>query len=166
MIFDLISPLPLRECVRRLRAETDRGWAIAGTKPVLGTVGDASIRLRQRTYYRHSSPCWLAGELVEEDGKTRLHCRIGLHPFFRRFLEFWVAGVFIVGGVFFERALRSIWEITDAGPWPPELWLGLVAPPLLLGCGVVLLIFGDQISSEEPRFLVEFLERVIEAREA
>jgi hypothetical protein len=50
-------------------------------------------------------------------------------------------------------------------PWPDYLWLGLVVPPLLLGFGVVLLVFGDQLSQDEPRFLVEFVARTIEAEE-
>ncbi|MGA8321248.1 MAG: hypothetical protein WB774_10620 [Xanthobacteraceae bacterium] len=70
MNFDLISPLPLAECIRRLRAATDSGFAIAGSKPVLGSVGDTSIRLRRRTYYRHSSQYWLSGQFVEEGGET------------------------------------------------------------------------------------------------
>ncbi|MGB7040960.1 MAG: hypothetical protein WBD83_15375 [Xanthobacteraceae bacterium] len=88
MNFDLISPLPLAECIRRLRAATDSGFAIAGSKPVLGSVGDTSIRLGRRTYYRHSSQYWLSGQFVEEGGENLLHCTVGLHPFMRTLLEY------------------------------------------------------------------------------
>jgi hypothetical protein len=51
------------------------------------------------------------------------------------------------------------------GAVPDYLWLGLVLPPLFLGFGVVLLVFGDQLTPDEPRFLVEFVARTIEAVE-
>jgi hypothetical protein len=71
------------------------------------------------------------------------------------------------GGYVFLRAARMFFAAHGASPdpWPDTLWLGLVLPPLLLGFGVVLLVFGDQLSQDEPRFLVEFVARTIEAVE-
>ncbi len=163
MTIDLISPLSVRECVRRLRAASDGGWAIAGTKPVLGAVGDRSIRLRKRSYYRHSSQCWLSGHFVEEDGRTRLRCSTGLHPYVRVFLEYWIGGVLIIGGAVFFRAIRT--PLNDHGSAPADLWLGIVVPLVLAGFGVIFLVFGENWSSDEPRFLIEFVERTIEAHE-
>jgi hypothetical protein len=167
MTFDLVSPLPIAECVSRLRAATDSGWAIAGSKPVLGSIGDGSMRLRRRSYYRHSSQYWLSGQFVEEDGQTRLHCTLGMHPFMRTLLEYWVGAVMLGGGYVFLRAARLFFAAHGASPDPrPDyLWLGLALPPLLLGFGVVLLVCGDQISQDEPHFLVEFVARTIEAVE-
>ena len=164
MTFDLISPLPLADCIRRLRAATDSSFAIAGSKPVLGAVGDTSIRLRRRTYYRHSSQYWLSGQFIEAGGETRLHCTVGLHPFMRTLLEYWVGAVMLGGGYIFLRAARMFFAAH--GPVPDYLWLGLVLPPLFLGFGIVLLVFGDQISqNDEPRFLIEFVARTIKAVE-
>jgi hypothetical protein len=163
MTFDLLSPLPLAECVRRLKAATDGAWAVAGSKPVLGSVGDKSLRLRQRTYYRHSSQCWLSGKFVEENGQTRLRCSTGLHPFVRVFLEYWIGAVFLGGGAVFVWTVRSLWGAH--GPLPPNLWLGLIVPPLMLFFGAIFLAFGDYFSGEESRFLVEFVERTIDAHE-
>ena len=163
MTFNLISPLPLAECIRRLRAATDSGWSIAGGKPALGFVGDASIRLRRRSYYRHSSQYWLSGQFVEEGGQTRLHCTLGMHPYMRTLLEYWVGAVMLGGGYVFVRAAKLFFAAH--GPLPDYLWLGLALPPLLLGFGVVLLVFGDQLSQDEPHFLVEFVARTIEAVE-
>lgn len=164
MTFDLVSPLPVQECIRRLRAATDGGLSIAGTKPVLGTVGERSIRLRQRTLYRHTAQVWLSGDFSEDGGETRLHCRLGMHPYFRTFLKYWTAVVMVVAGTFFVHAAR-VW-LTEPEAVSPHLWIGIVLPLLLCGFGVVLLKFGDQIPGEEPRFLIEFLERTIQAREA
>jgi len=163
MTFDLVSPLPLVECIRRLRAATDSSFAIAGSKPVLGTVRETEIRLRRRSYYRHGSQCWLSGKFTEENGGTRLHCTVGMHPFVRSFLEYWVACIFLGGGWVFVRTLRTVWE--TQGPLPHNFWLGLVVPPLLLGFGAVLLAFGDHNFGSDPRFLVEFVARTIDGKE-
>ena len=164
MTFDLISPLPLRECVRRLRAATDSGLAMAGTRPVLGSVGDKSIRLRQRFYSRQSVQCWLSGKFVEENGQTRLRCTFGLHPFARILLEYWIGAVLLGGGFVLVRTVRVY--LSGHGALPPNLWLGIVIPLLMLGFGIVLLAFGDYVTVDEPRFLIEFIKRTIEAREA
>ena len=167
MTFDLISPLPLAECIRRLRAATDSGFAIAGSKPVLGAVGDTSITLRRRSFYRHSAQYWLSGQFVETGGETRLHCTVGMHPFMRTLLDYWVGAVMLGGGYVFLRAVRMFFAAHGAlpDPWPDTLWLGLVLLPLFLGFGIVLLVFGDQLSPDEPRFLVEFVARTIDAVE-
>jgi len=164
MTLDLISPLPLRECVRRLRAATDGGWAMAGAKPVLGFVGDKSIRLRKRFYSRHSARCWLSGKFIEENGQTRLRCTLGLHPFVRICLEYWIGAVLLGGGFVFVRTVRAY--LGAQGDLPPNLWLGLVVPLLLLGFGIVLLTLGDDLSSDEGQFLIDFVERTIDAHDA
>ncbi len=162
MSFDLISPLPLKECLRRLRAATDGRWAIAGDKPVLGYVGDTSIRLRKRIWYRNSFQCWLSAKLNEENGETRLHCTIGLHPVLRRFVEIWIGLVLVAAGAVLIKTIRVI--ISDAGALPSNWWLGIVVPLILLGFAVLLLTLGDYLSQDDPAFLVEFLERTIRAR--
>jgi hypothetical protein len=163
MTFDLVSPLPLAECVRRLRAETDSSFAVGGSKPVLGAVRETGIRLRRRSYYRHGSQCWLSGKFTEESGCTWLHCTAGVHPLVRTFLEYWVACIFVGGGAIFVHTLRMFWAAHD--PLPQNLWLGLAVPPLLLGFGVVLLVVGNTNFGNDPRFLVEFVARTIEGKE-
>jgi hypothetical protein len=177
MTFDLLSPLPVSECVRRLRATTDGMWAMAGSKPVLGSVGGKAVRLRKRNYYRHSSQVWLSGKFAEANGQTLFHGTVGLHPVVRLVLEYWVAAVLLGGGAVFVRTVRRLFAgdilghriLSDYGSlsasWPPGVWLGLIVPPLLLGFGVILLVFGDRFSSDDPRFLIEFLARTIDARE-
>jgi hypothetical protein len=167
MTFDLVSPLRLDECIRRLRAAVDTGFAIAGSKPVLGFVGDASIRLRRRSSYRHTSQCWLSGKFVEEGGQTRLHCTVGMHPFMRTLLEYWIGAMALAGGYVFLRCARLFFATHGAlpDPWPAYLWLGLVGPPLLVGFGAVLLAFGDQGFNSDPRFLVEFVAGTIDGKE-
>jgi hypothetical protein len=162
MRFELVSPLPLAECVRRLRAATDGRWAIAGNKPVLGFVGDKTVRLRRRTEYRQGS-CWVSGDFVEEFGWTRLHGRTGLHPMLRGVLEIWIGGVLALGGFVLFRTVRTY---LSEGVTTEMLWLGVALPLVMLGFGVLLLIAGEYFPADEPRFLIEFIARTIEGHEA
>src|SRR5262245_31108628 len=80
--FDLISPLARDECVRRLRANTESSWfpAFSSNKPVIGRVEDTAFQIHKFIRYQNSfAPC-LSAELDDEDGRTRVRCRLGLHP--------------------------------------------------------------------------------------
>jgi hypothetical protein len=169
MRFELVSPLPLAECVRRLRAATDGRWAIGGSKPVLGFVGDKSVRLRWREELRQGSfwasegSCWVSADFVEEFGWTRLHGRTGLHPMLRGVLEIWIGGVLVLGGLVLFGTVRTY---LSEGVTAEMLWLGIAFPLVLLTLGVILLFAADYFPADEPRFLIEFIARTIEGHEA
>jgi hypothetical protein len=169
MRFEIVSPLPLAECVRRLRAATDGRWAVGGNKPVVGSVGDKSVRLRGRAEYRQGSfwafegSCWVSGSFVEEFGWTRLRGRTGLHPMLRGVVEIWIGGVLVLGGFVLFRTVRTY---LSEGVTAEMLWLGIAFPLVLLTFGVILLIAGDYFPADEPRFLIEFIARTIEGHEA
>ena len=160
MTFDLVSPLPPNECVRRLRAATDGMWSLAGSRSVQGSVNEKAIRLRKRISYRNSFQCWLSAKLVGENGQTRLHCSFGLHPFVRLFLEIWIAIVSVVG---LTIAMQTTWLWLRSSPLSPNAWLGIVFPLIMVGFAILLLKFGNYLAQDEPDFLIEFLERTINA---
>jgi hypothetical protein len=163
MTFDLISPLPPNECVRRLRNATDGMWSLAGSKSVQGSVSENAIRLRKRIFYRNSFQCWLSAKLVGENGATRLHCTFGLHPFVRIFLEVWIAVVSVVG---LTVAMQTVWLWLRNSPLSPNAWLGIVFPLIMVGFAILLLKFGNSLVQDEPDFLIGFLKATIRAREA
>jgi hypothetical protein len=76
------------------------------------------------------------GDMGRGERTARLACNIGLHS--------WLG----------------------AGPLPPNLWLAIGFPLVMLVFAVLLLSFGDYLVRDEPEFLVEFLERTIGARGA
>jgi hypothetical protein len=163
MTFDLVSPLPLSECVRRLRTATDGVWSVGGSKPVQGSVSERAIRLRKRIFYRNSFQCWLSAKLAEDNGQTRLHCTFGLHPFVLIFLEIWI-GIVSVAGL--TIAMQTTWLWLRGSPLSPNAWLGIVFPLMMAGFAFLLLKVGNTLAQDEPDFLIEFLERTIDAREA
>ena len=162
MTFDLVSPLPLNECVRRLRAATDGMWSIGGSKSVQGSVSETAIRLRKRILYRNSFQCWLSAKLAEDNGQTRLYCTFGLHPFVLIFLEIWIG---IVSVISLTIAMQTAWLWLRGSSLSPNVWLGIVFPLIMAGFAILLLKFGNSLAQDEPAFLIEFLERTINARE-
>lgn len=162
--FDLISPLARDECVRRLRANTESSWfpAVFSNKPVSGHVEDTSFRIRKRIAYRNSFQPHLSGELSDEDGRTRMRCRLGMHPAVVAFMVIWFGGVVIGGGTV---AMRAIGFLLRGGA-PADAWPSIAAPAFMLVGGAALVGLGHFAGRNEPRFLLDFLRDTIAAREA
>jgi hypothetical protein len=160
MTVDLISPLPAEECVQRLRFKTAEGWSGS----VIGSIGETSFRLRKRIGYRNSFQTSLYGKIIAENGQTRLHCKIGLHPFVRVFLMIWFGGVSIGCAAMVIRAfdlLRS-----GHGSFPMNGWQAFAVPFLMLGFGAVLVGGGKHLARDEQDFLIDYVRRAVDAREA
>jgi hypothetical protein len=157
MAFDLISPLSREECVRRLRSKIDPAWG--GT--VVGSVSETSFRLRKRIYYRNSFQYSLSGKLIDDNGQTRLHCRIGLHPFVRAFLVVWFGGVLIGCVAVTIQMANGLMH----GSLPTNGWPGAAIPFLMLAGGFALVTAGKYFARDESAFLLDFLHRSLDARD-
>jgi hypothetical protein len=155
MTFDLISPLPREECVRRLSSKTGSAW---DGSTVIGSIGETSFRLRKRIFYRNSFQASLSGKLIDDNGETRVHCRVGLHPFVTAFLTVWI-GIVLIG---------CIWTIVSlaSGAIPAKQWPQAGIPFLMLAGGVAILKVGQYLSRDEADFLVDFVRRTLDARDS
>jgi hypothetical protein len=155
MAFNLISPLPREECVRRLGMKTGTAW---DGSAVIGSIGETSFRLRKRIFYRNSFQASFSGKLIDDQQGTLLHCRVGLHPFVTAFLTVWIGIVLI----------RCIWMIVSlaSGAIPANRWPQAVIPFLMLAGGVALLKVGQFFSRDEADLLVDFLRRTLDARDS
>jgi hypothetical protein len=159
--FDLVSPLARGECVRRLRANTD-GWrAIFSNKPVSGLVEDTSFRLRKRTRGKTYHP-HLSGELLDEDGGTRVRFRFGMHPIVVGLIAIWFGFLLIVGG---KDAISAIGSLLE-GHAPADAWFSITFPVFVLAIGAACVGFVPFVYRDDLRFLVDFLRDTIAAREA
>ena len=155
MVLDLISPLPREECVGRLRSKVGTTWDGA---TVIGSVGESSFRFRKRIFYRNSFQASLSGKLLEDNGRTRVHCRVGLHPFVTGFLAVWI-GIVLIGCVAMIASLAS-------GAIPANRWPQAAIPFLMLAGGIAILKVGQFLSRDEADFLIDFVRRTLDARDS
>jgi hypothetical protein len=100
----------------------------------------------------------LSGKLIDDQQGTRLHCRVGLHPFVTAFLAVWIGGV-LIGGMAMIVPLVS-------GAIPANRWPQAMIPFLMLAGGVAILKVGQYLSRDEADFLVDFLRKTIDVRES
>jgi hypothetical protein len=161
---DLVSPLRRDECVRRLREHVDTGLGLYGTRSVIGQVGETSFTLRRRVGYRNNFRTILRGTFLEESRGTRLHCRSGAHPVARALILFWLAAV-LVGACAFA------WPIIASLIHGKQVRLGtqlgtLVVPALMFCFGVALTKVGRRMARGEDEYLIGFLTKQLDAREA
>jgi len=162
-VIDLVSPLRPDECVRRLRDHVDDGFGFSGMRPVMGKVGETSFILRQRTGYRNSFATTLRGTFVEEGRRTRLHCRLGVHPFVRVFMLLWLAGVAAGACVL---GFRVVAPLVNGAPSRAALSIAnILAPLLMLGFGIALAKVGRHAARDQQEYLIDFLARRLDARE-
>jgi hypothetical protein len=162
-VIELVSPLRRDECVRRLRDHADAGFGISAMRPVMGNVGDTSFMLRQRTGYRNSFATLLRGTFEEEARRTRVHCRLGVHPFVRAFMLVWLVGVFIGACVLGFHAVSPLIGGTASRASLPIA--NILAPAMMLVFGIVLAKAGRNAARGQQDYLIAFLVRWLDARE-
>ena len=117
--------------------------------------------MSRRIAYRNSfQPC-LSGRVIDDNGQTRLHCRIGLHPLVRTFCIVWFGGVLIGCGAMIAAAAGML----PHNVAPARLWPGAAVPFLMLAGGAALVGFGKFIGRDDADFLKDVLRRTLEAHE-
>jgi hypothetical protein len=117
-----------------------------------------SFRLRKRwpfSFNRGFQP-QLFGKLAEDDGATRITCRIGLDWPTRIFLTVWSAGFGIISLLIVLQTLIDSRNIAS------------LVPLVLIAAGGVLIFFvlPRFLYRNEPRFLLAFLLKTVDGRPA
>jgi hypothetical protein len=128
-----------------------------GSRPVVGRVAGRSVRLRKRIGYRNSFQTFLTGTLEPRGEGTAFRARAGMHPFVAAFMAVWFAAILLIGGPVFVAAVRGVAAEANG-------LVGLLAPPLMLVCGLLLVWFGRYLARGEEQFLVSFVAEVLGAR--
>jgi hypothetical protein len=165
----LFSPLSPAECAARLTEvidfERSAHFSLAGlfgSRPVVGHVTGSSLRLRKRIGYRNPFQIFLTATMRPETGGTLISGGFAMHPFIRVFLLIWFGGVILIGGSIFVATVRGIFSGTSDRQ---GMWVGLLAPPIMLAFGVGLLRLGRFLGRKEARFLTDFLIEKLNARD-
>jgi len=152
--------MPPSECVSRLAAAIDVersaffSWTgMFGSKPVIGSLTETSLRIRKRIRYRNSFQSSLVATLRPEAGGTVISGAVAMDPFVRVFMYIWFGALTLMGGAAFFGAVS---EHQDA-------WVGVKAPLIMLIFGVALVSFGRNLALKENRFLKGFLIETLNA---
>jgi hypothetical protein len=153
----IMSSLTRQECVRRLQESVDRDSVLSGNKPVIGRVRETSLRLRKRIKGRNSFQTVVFAKIVQDQGRTRLECRFGIHPIVIGFMLFWFGGVITLG----SRAIAGAPGVLDSIMADPMLILG---PLVMIMGGIAVLVICRNSARDEQQFLTDFLLKTIDGR--
>jgi hypothetical protein len=157
----LISPLPPEEAVRRLRAEVAGEGSASSAAPVIGEIGERRFRLRKRLLppiTRNSFQTFLRGRVSPEGAGTRIRCRVGLLPFVAVFMALWFVLLWS-GGLFAITMLAT-------GPQPTIALIPLAVISTMTVGAIFMVAWGRRMSKGDGTYLLAFLSRMLEAKEA
>jgi hypothetical protein len=142
-LIDLVSSFPPAECVRRIRKAVGRECTALGMKGVIaGSITNTRLKLYKTTWYRNGFRVYLFGELIEEEGTTRVRCRSGMGWF----VHTYIAGltIFLVQAAIRERTMIPLTAL------------------LVLGAIVGFARFAQKYDDD---FLVTCLRKTLDARD-
>ncbi len=156
---ELLSPLPLEQCLERLKPliEDQWRWSDPGRKPLVGRFEGTILRVRKRIPYRNSFQTQLKAELMPEGNRTLFRCRFGAHPFVLIFMALWCALLAAITAPILIQAIEAGTSFQTAGP-------GLLIPPAMLGFGILLIVVGRLLARNEQQFMLDLFEEELRAR--
>ena len=86
-LIDLVSSFSPAECVRRVRNAVGAECTALGMKGVIAaSITSTRFKLYKTTWYRNDFRVYLFGELIEEEGTTRIRCRSGMGWFVNAYI--------------------------------------------------------------------------------
>jgi len=169
---ELVSPLPLEDCVHLLRGAVEPAWKLFGRCPVVGWARGTRFSMRKRVRYSNSLQTLLLGSVVAEAGRTRIRCRFTVHPWATALLVVWFGAVGVLAIVMVAVAISMM---TSSGLRPQVLGqdapvagpvLALATAPALLVLAYLLVRFGRWLARGERGYLIDYVCLTLEAKPA
>ncbi|HEY4942815.1 MAG TPA: hypothetical protein VII56_15405 [Rhizomicrobium sp.] len=161
---DLVTDLPRAECEQRLRQTVASEWSLITDSGVVGKIEGDSFRLHKKIYYRNSFQRHLYGRLSDTTSKgTCIHCEVR---------EMNLKPILILAGIIVLLSVAgALWGILSHRAQLHDVPLAaILAPfgviPLLAGIGFLAVFIGRSAARNEQQFLLDFLKRTLDAREA
>lgn len=141
---ELMSPLPLNECIARLQAAITPFTASFVAGPVLGEITGTRLRA-QKQIFGWRVITRLEANLIDDDERTRLSCRFTMQ---------W-GGVAVT--VFSPITIVLLKFATDRSYETMFLLINLLIFSII-GCA------GLYLANKDRRFLTDFFQQVLDAR--
>jgi hypothetical protein len=133
---------------------------------LVGKIGETEIKLHQ-SHTENSGCTYLFGRLTADGNQTRFRCRIAIRPLVIAFLIVWFGVVLFLGLEAIAEGhgtlkvnffgYRTVFE-----GW----WAGVATPFLFLCFGVAALVRVYFSARDDEKFLIDFLRKTIDARDA
>jgi hypothetical protein len=128
-----------------------------GSQPVLGEVGANNFRLQKRRYSRNDFCGHLFGEFVPDGSGTKIEAHFDMPRWARYFWRCWLAGAVVIGTIVF---VQTLLQIRGSNPVDEGIWVGLLVPPMLIGCGILFPLLTRRFGRKDRRFMLSFIESV------
>jgi hypothetical protein len=157
---ELASPYPPDECNRRLTAATGRQmFGNFGTLPLQGSVDLDLVRVSRSGNSRNSLRAWFMGRIyLAPDGGSIVAGTIGPGPASPVIFALFSVVAVLIGGAMVAAAVSS--AVSGHGV-PPFL----IAPLVIVGIYVHLLVFGPRMVRKDVRRLLDELNLILSAVE-
>jgi len=150
--FSLYTAKDISECQRTVRSV---GYSAFGI--VLESFDGYRFRLSVRRSYRNSFAPLFSGRLIPQTTGTKVEVRFGMRPLVKIFLALWFTGMVTLGGLIFVTSIGQALSLNVGGN--SDTLVGIVAPPILLAFGVILVRFGNRLGRDEETYVLNWLER-------
>jgi hypothetical protein len=132
--------------------------AWSGSKPLIGKVSPASLRLHKRIWYHNGFQTHLFARVRPMEGGTKISGTFGMHPFTRVFAFIWFGCVvgFVLYFLFFFLLIRFPDGIRRSDP------TGILIAISMLGFGYALIRFGRYLARNEAQFIAETVIKAVD----
>ena len=168
-VVELVSPIPIDECCRFLRAEMDGPLDIFGTRPVIGRIRGTKFRVRKRIWrwytFFYTTPLAhtrLTADMTGRAGLTHISCRLSMHLLAKTFMAIWIGGFVLFGGGFLVVFLaRLVFGPPQASA---DIWFVTVLFPIgALVLTVTVVATLQHLALVERQFLLDFVRDTLKA---
>jgi hypothetical protein len=161
-----LTPDAMKDVLRRTIDKEQRTLfsfsGYRGDRPLLGEVSEDSFRLRKRRYSRNDFAGQLYARFEPEPGGTRIEGYFDVPRWAKYFMRIWLACAVLIAAPIFVMTMIDL--RTGTHYMTGDLRVGLVVPPVLVLCGIVLPKFGRLLGKGDERFILEFVQNTLAAR--
>jgi len=164
---DLYSPLPPAQCVQRLGEAIDperwpllRSGSWLGSRPVLGRVGNTSLRLRKRIRYNNGFQTYLMATIEPCGPGARIYGKFDVHYSTRWFYRVWTAFVLFFAAMV---SISALSRLRSPASHPEIDGMILLVPFLVLAFVWGVIRLGRYLARDEAEFLAAFIREHLHA---
>jgi hypothetical protein len=132
-----------------------------GSKPIVGRIDGNEFRLHKRRYWHNNFGPVLFGRVTSRRRGALIEGYWGMARWTRMLMRVWIIFAIVVGTPILFDSLKCMEGAgcKVRGDW----WVGVVVPPAMVLCGLLLPRLGAALSFHERKHVVELLKQTLVA---